>query len=75
MLYTRAPDAPKAILPRVAVACDRAGIDFGQFVFTDNTCKVRAAERNRWDVLIELGRYMIVATIGARACEGGGSPT
>ena len=40
VLYTRSPDTPDTIKPRVAAACARAGLDFSKFSFNDNSCKV-----------------------------------
>jgi len=42
VLYTRAPGTPEAVKARAKAACDKAGVDFGKFVFTDNSCKASA---------------------------------
>ena len=40
VLYTRAAATPEAVKARCAKACEKAGLDFNQFVFSDNSCKV-----------------------------------
>lgn len=47
VLYTRAAATPEAVKARCAKACEKAGLDFNQFVFSDNSCKASgdAAEK------------------------------
>ena len=39
VLYTRAEATPPAIIPRVKAASEKAGLNWGKFVLTDNSCK------------------------------------
>mmetsp|Transcript_42177 Transcript_42177/g.83013 ORF Transcript_42177/g.83013 Transcript_42177/m.83013 type:complete len:441 (+) Transcript_42177:104-1426(+) len=42
VLYTRTPDTPAGIVPRLEAASEKAGIKFGDFVRNDNSCKEQA---------------------------------
>lgn len=37
-LYTRSPNIPEEIIPEVKEAAERAGLDWGKFKVTDNSC-------------------------------------
>ncbi|CAM9287253.1 unnamed protein product [Chrysoparadoxa australica] len=39
VLYTRLPTVPDEIIPRVRAACEKGGISWDKFIYTDNSCE------------------------------------